>query len=548
MTFWNRGLSLVLVAMMFATNLVGQVKTKNGDLYLGPEIKSDRKGTLEDIIGMDGDGYYMVRAEPKKFYLEKYDHKLNQVKSEEIILGKGGDRKYLEFAEQLNDEIYLFTTQYDNIAKHRILFAEKVNRKTLKPDGDPIKLSTYDYRNRSNEGYFDYHVSRDSSKILIYYDTPNQSGNTGEKFGLSVYDHNLNALWSKELELPFRDKLYKVERYKVDNQGNAYLLGMVYRGQVRDKRQGRPNYEYHLLVYNKSDEYTEYLLSLQDKFITDMQFEISRTGDIICAGLYSDFGTSSVKGTFYLLIDGKTNEVKKEYYEQFDPSFLVDFMSEKRAGKGRELTRYNLNQLEIRRDGGVVLVAEQFFVKELHQNFNDPRFRSPYSNPFFYPGYYYYYPMWRFPYRYGYPYMNDERELQYNYNDIIVINIDPNGSIQWAKRIPKRQSSKDDGGRYSSYAMSISKGKMFFVFNDNPKNLDKTSGDQRIHNFTKGKESTVVLVSLDGRGEVEKESLFQVKDTKTITKPLVCEQISTDQMIIYSEKNKKATFARLTFR
>ena len=546
MTFWNKGILLLLALFMVGTaDLSAQQKTKNGDLYLGPEIKSDRRGTLEDIVGMDSEGYYMVRAETKKFYLEKYDHKLNQVKSEEIDLGKGGDRKYLEFAEQLDGEIYLFTTQYDNTARERTLMAEKVNRKTLKSDGDPIEMVTYNYRNRSNEGFFDYHVSRDSSKLLVYYDTPRQ-GNTGEKFGLSVYDSDLTSLWSRELELPFKDRLYTVERYKVDNEGNAYLLGLVYKGQVRAKRQGRPNYEYHLLAYNQDNEYVEYLLNLQDKFITDMQFEISRNGDIICAGFYSDFSTTSVKGTFYLLIDIDTREIKKEYYEEFDPSFLADFMSDKRADKGRELTRYNLNQLEIRRDGGVVLVAEQFFVKEL-QPYNDYRYRNPYGSPYFYYPSWYYYSLWRYPYRYGNPFMDDDREVQYNYNDIIVVNIDPNGSIQWAKRIPKRQRSKNDGGRHSSYAMSIAKGKMFFVFNDNPKNLNKTSDDQRIHNFTKGKESVVVLVSVDGRGEVEKEPLFQVKDTKTITKPRVCEQISRDQMIIYSEKNRKATFARLTF-
>jgi len=301
------------------------------------------------------------------------------------------------------------------------------------------------------------------------------------------------------------------------------------------------------LAYNQDNEYTEYLLNLKDKFITDMQFEISRNGNIICAGFYSDFSTTSVKGTFYLLIDSKTGEIEREYYEEFDPKFLADFMSQKRAGKGTELTRYNLNQLEIRRDGGVVLVAEQFFAREQRDPY-DYRYGYPYGNPYYYYPSRYYYSLWRYPYRfYGYPFMNDDSEVQYNYNDIIVINLDPDGAIQWAKRIPKRQRSKNDGGQHSSYAMSVSQGKMFFIFNDNPKNLEKQSSDQRIHNFTKGKESVVVLVSLDGNGEVKKEPLFRVKDTRTITKPKVCEQISRDQMIIYSEKNKKATFARLTF-
>ena len=533
--------------MISVAFLSAQPNLENGELHIGPEIKSSKKGTLQDMVGLDKDGYYMVRAEPQKFYLERYNKDLQLAKSEEIELGRGNDRKYLEFAHQLDGEIYVFTSKFDNGDKSKQLWAEKINRKTLKAVDDPIPVASYTYRSKSNDGFYDYHVSRDSSKILIYYDAPYQ-GNTGEKFGISVLDSKLNPLWSKELQLPFKDRLYEVERYKVDSRGTAYLLGVVYRGSVRAKRQGRPNYEYHLLAYNQDDEYVEYLLNLEDKFITDMQFEISRTGDIICAGFWSDQGTTSVKGTFYLVIDSRTNEVKKEYYEEFNAKFLADFMSERRADKGRELTRYNLNQLEIRRDGGVVLIAEQFYVKETRSQ-ND-YYGYGYGSPYFYPNRYLYNPFFRSPYRYyGYPYnMYEDTEVQFNYNDIIVVNIRPNGSVQWAKRIPKRQRSKNDGGEHSSYTMSVSKGKMFFVFNDNPKNLTKESNDQRIHNFTKGKESVVVLVTLNGKGETKKEALFQVRDTKTITKPKVCEQISRDQMIIYSQKNKKATFARLTFK
>jgi len=543
---YNGWIILMRPLMIFLSlNLTAQMKLEHGDLYMGPEIKSNKKGTLEDIVGMDNEGYYMIRAEPKEFFLEKYNLDLKLDKSEEIELGKGSDRKYMEFAEQLDGEIYLFTSQFNQSVKQKVLFAEKIERQTLKPVGDPIRVAAYSYRSKSNEGFFDYNVSRDSTKIMIYHDTPYQ-GNTGEKFGLSMFDSHLNLLWAKELELPFKDKLYEVERYKVDNHGKAYLLGIVYRGQVKVKRQGRPNYEYHLLAYNQDDKYEEYLLNLNDKFITDMQFEISNSGEIICAGFYSELGTSSVKGTFYLLIDARTKELKKEFYQEFDPKFLADFMSEKRAGKGKELLQYDLNQIEIRRDGGVVLIAEQFFVKKL-QDYNNNYYPYGYGSP----GYYYprSYSYWRYPNRYYWdPYMNDDSEMQYNYNDIIVINIRPNGSIQWAKRIPKRQRSKNDGGRYSSYALSIAKGKMFFVFNDNPKNLHKKSNDSKIHNYTKGKESVVVMVTLDGKGDIKKEPLFQVRDTKTMTKPKVCEQISRNQMIIYSERNKKANFARVTFK
>ena len=82
-----------------------------------------------------------------------------------------------------------------------------------------------------------------------------------------------------------------------------------------------------------------------------------------------------------MVIDSKTKEVQKEFYQEFDPKFLDDFMSERRAEKGRELSRYNLNQLEIRRDGGVVLIAEQFFVKQF-RDLNS--YNNPYGSPYYY--------------------------------------------------------------------------------------------------------------------------------------------------------------------
>ncbi|MDH3710007.1 MAG: hypothetical protein OER04_08980 [Cyclobacteriaceae bacterium] len=534
----------ILKMLLFPASLLvslGILAQSQVEITLGPEIKTQKRGTLEDIIGHDESGYYTVRAEPQRFYVEKYGKDLNLLKSEEIELGRGSNRKVLVFAEQLKGEIYLFTSQRDLVTKEKVLYADLIDRKTLKPQQKSKKLAAVSYRNRSNDGFYDYNLSRDSSKLMIFYDSPNNA-NMEEKFGITVLDDELNPIWDKEVSLPFKDRLYEINRYKVDNQGNAYLLGIVYKGQVRVRRQGRPNYEYHLLAYNKGDTYTEYLLNLDEKFITDMQFDFTPSGDIVCAGFYSEYGTRSIRGTFYLLIDSKTKEVKKEFYQEFEADFLTDFMSERKADKGRELSQYDLNRLEIRRDGGVVLVAEQFYIQET-SDYNS-------LNPYGYP-YYSRYGLFRYPYRrygYGYPYYDSNSDVQYNYNDLMVININPDGSIQWARRIPKRQRSKNDGGAYSSYALSVAKGKLFFVFNDNPKNLHKQSSDLKIHNFTKGKESVVVLVSVDGKGEVKKEPLFQVRDTNTYTKPKVCEQISRDQMIIFSQRNRKTKFAKLNFK
>jgi len=145
-----------LIAMLFVVEVEAQT---NSNVYIGPEIKTQRRGTLEDIIGYDQNGYYMIRVEPQKFFLEHYDLDLNLDKSEEIVLGRGFDRKFLEFAEQLDGEIYLFTSQRDQSTKQNILFSSRIDRKTLRPDGPPRRMAAIGYKSRNNDGFFDYEAN-----------------------------------------------------------------------------------------------------------------------------------------------------------------------------------------------------------------------------------------------------------------------------------------------------------------------------------------------------------------------------------------------------
>jgi len=529
---------LILVALTWSMPTISQRQPEAANIYIGPEIKSKRKGTLNDIVGYDSNGYYMLRKEAVNYYYEHYDKDLNLMKSVEIDLGRGFKKHEMEFSVQLAKNIYSFTSFNHQKEKKNVLYGRKIDKKTLVPVGEVQTISEFDYRMRSNDGFFDYDISRDSSKFMVYHDLPYKRGKA-ERFGVSVFDDQMAAIWQKEITLPFKDELYDVEEYKVDNQGNAYLLGIVFKGKARVKRRGKPNYAYQLLAYSdQGEKLTEYLINLESKFITDMQFEVANNGDIICAGFFSELGTFSIKGTFYLIIDGATKEVKMETYSQFDSDFLADFMNERKANRGKELYEYDLGRLELRRDGGAVLVAEQFYAQE------DMRY-DPYGYQYGLSRYRYRY-RYGYPMRYGYPY--GANNIDYFYNDILVVNIDPKGSIQWAQRIPKRQVSRDDGGLYASYALSVAKGKMFFVFNDHPKNISIQTSDRKVHNFNKGKESVVVLVTLTGAGEMSKEPLFQIKDVKSYTRPKVCEQVSWEEMIIFNQKSRKTKFARLTFK
>ncbi|HYC87335.1 MAG TPA: hypothetical protein VEB86_19015, partial [Chryseosolibacter sp.] len=85
-----------------------------------------------------------------------------------------------------------------------------------------------------------------------------------------------------------------------------------------------------------------------------------------------------------------------------------------------------------------------------------------------------------------------------------------------------------------------------FIFNDNPKNLGYT-GVGKVFNFKGNEESVVTIVTIDQAGKQERKPLFSFADTEVITRPKVCEQITSRDIILFGQRKKTQQFARVTF-
>ena len=186
-----------------------------------------------------------------------------------------------------------------------------------------------------------------------------------------------------------------------------------------------------------------------------------------------------------------------------------------------ELFRYSLDELVLRSDGGALLVAEQYFVEEINRI-------DPYG--------FGYYSTFNRTYR---------PDFIYYYNDIIVVNIRPDGEVEWASRIPKQQVSQNDGGYFSSYAMSIVRDKIFFVYNDDYRNFD-ANRNKRKNNFT-GRSSIIIIGEVSKDGQVRLLPLFNNNEADVITRPKVCRQVGPREMVVFGERGRNYRFALLEF-
>ena len=517
-----------LFGLFFGFSAFAQQDILPADLNWGFEYKEPNGGYLSQVIHTGSSGIFAVREKREglvstanAIFLERYDSDLRLEGSQQISLKYRGKVRDFESIFHFNDRFFLFTSFYNQAHENRYLFVQEIDQERLRPSDDIQMIGENPGRDKDGDRGFDFRFAPDSSRLLVYNQLP-QRRQEPERFHLRVFDDQMDMQWEREVEMPFRDDAFRVEEYRVDREGNVYLLGVLFRDGSRVRRGGQPTYQYILLVFPPTgNEAQQIEIDPGDYFITDLTFRTARNGDIICSGFYSLKGTYSIKGTCFFRITGNTLEVVQADLEAFQFDFVSEFLSERRAERASqeaevdrpELFNYRLDELILRSDGGALLVAEQYFT------------RTFYSYD------------WR-----GAPIVRN----YYYYNDIIVVNISPAGSIEWACRVPKRQETVDDGGFYSSYSMAVVRDRLFFLYNDNPRNFETERTAGRIYNYNGGR-SVIALAEVQRTGEVQFYALQSNQEIPVISRPKMCKQTGSREMILYGERNRRYMFGRLSF-
>ncbi|MEK7254001.1 MAG: hypothetical protein AAB316_04600 [Bacteroidota bacterium] len=500
------------------------------------------------IIGITSEGFYLLREKARenpgskpRVWVESYSREMKLLRSEEMELKYKGKQRDFENVLFFGGQLYLLTS-FNNAAKKRnYLFKQPLSLKTLLPGKDMDMICETEAPNKEREGTFAFAISKDSTKLLVFNELPYEKKQP-ERFAFRVFDQNFALVWQKNIILPYPDNQFTVEDYRLDDAGNVYLLGVLYEDEAKWRRRGKPTYKYVVIAYPADGaEPQEYRIDGGEKFITDLTFRIGNDSKLVCAGFFSERGTYSTKGACFFHLDPMTRQLSDRVFSEFPFDFLTAFYSEKEKNKALEaeekndlrrspeLYDYSLDELILRSDGGAVLVAEQFYVEQ--ETYRD------------YPYGYGFYPYGYSPY---YSRSNYQTDFYYNYNDLLVVNIRPDGSLEWAARIPKRQETRNDGGYYSSYAMSTVRDKLYFLFNDNARNYDPERKSNRWYNFN-GSESVLVLAEVSINGEVSVAPLASNREAGVVTRPKMCKQIGRREMAVFGERGRGYKFASLKF-
>jgi hypothetical protein len=297
--------------------------------------------------------------------------------------------------------------------------------------------------------------------ILITYST--ELSEYPSQYGYVLLDENYNKVNSGTINTGGK-KLLSIEQVTFTRDQACFLIRED--GGSKTVKQGYRFYIYKLRFGDSSMTKTPLF---NDRYaVTEGLLKTDFKNDaMVFAGLFAKLDSSYVKGYCTWKNDLRSNAESI----QFTP-FPVDVVSEMEGRRIKVQGIFNLRagDLDFRTDGGIILSNEEY--QETHENVSDFN---------------------------AYGVQQPSVRNYYYYENLLILSINPSGSLDWHTVIRKDQVSVNDNGTFSSYVLAVLPDRLLYVYND----LTRKNWDLSVAEISEqGKAESKVLVkpqNYDGR-------------------------------------------------
>lgn len=331
--------------------------------------------------------------------LVKYDANLQQRWTRQVVEQNG--RNNVDLMTVCGPYTYVFVSE--SFPKEKVIktyyYKYDLEGKPL-AEGEP--MAVYPISEESGKEELKYIHSPNKRRLMCYRVI--EGGKEAEKILYYIFDDEGNYLANGELAMKYPDNLFKIRAVKVSNLGNIYVLGKMY--EVAHVREA-DDYKFVLYKYLTAQERGgEVRLPNHNAYITDITFALDRDENVYIGGFYSRQSAENLAGTLYMKISSE-GAIVKDTTVAFGTKFLNNYLSNNQISRGRELKSFFLNDVILRSDGGMMMLAEKFYTTR--QSYRDV------------------YGMWI-------------DQVIYHYDDVILSSLDGNGAIEWQGIVDKTQS------------------------------------------------------------------------------------------------------------
>lgn len=242
----------------------------------------------------------------------------------------------------------------------------------------------------------------------------------------------MQVLWDKTVTIDEQFYESGMKAMALSNNGEFFLVN------ERNNRRARlDEHEFSILATSATREYIT-RVPLGDYYTSDMRFTYdNKNHRLVAAGFYSEKNRDRANGVYYLSLTPGDTTGRVLRYEPFDDKFISVLRQKDVSDDTKGVEDADIKQLVLRQDGGVIVVAER--QHEIQRGAAAGR------------------GFWREGLR---------MVIDFYYDDVFVIAIQPDGRTHWKTVLHKKQYSQDDEGTFSSYFLVRGADKLRVLFND----------------------------------------------------------------------------------
>lgn len=469
---------ILFFLLFYSLSSLGQIVSVSEELHLRDDVAYQVIGQpREDILLLrDKNNYFEIQAFNNSLHTSwNKEYEMEEYRSRILEVIPNADGFYVLYQYKKGGEYFIKQLVFNPAAN-------LVDSLTVKNLGNSFYVPEYEI------------VLSENKNIALFLDYDRYSNFNCFALDLS----SMQVIWEEEFELDDFNSSRNLNSIITDNRGNMILI------LEKENRKSRMQ-DHHFEIYCTGPNFPGIYrvdIPMGQHLSYDVVFDWDNLNQqLIGGGLYIDDNMVKANGYYYLRSDLKSNNAVLSFHP-FKLEHEAALVGKPDLDKTKGVPELNVQEIVLRRDGGIILFTERVRVYERNAAAVT---RSSFD---------------RFA-RYS---------VDYYYDDMFVASIHPDGAVHWENVLHKKQYSQDDSAIYSSYFLLKTPTNLRLVFNDEIKN-----------------ENTISEYILYPMGEAERKSVFSTANQELRIRFRDGIQVASNQMVVPSERRGKLKLVRVTY-
>jgi hypothetical protein len=313
---------------------------------------------------------------------------------------------------------------------------------------------------------------------------------------VTLFDYSLQLTAVKRIHIPFGEKKFSSTGYALSDNGDFVMLGM--QSEKVKSFSSKRKYDYFVFSSAVNDSGFVQQSVTGEKQITGLGVEFDNVNrKAVLAGFYSEKQSYTGAGVFYASLDVTGGTGIKINTSSIDPQKNIKLTGERNSRSGLSIIGYPIERIVLRNDGGAVIVAEASYTSE-------------YSY-------------------YDYFTQSFTQHTEYHFDNIVIISVNSDGSIDWSNIVEKDQTSIDDGGIFSSFCSLLNSEELIVVYNNDI-----------------SRQNEIITASIGNKGEM-KENKPVASGERLMLLPRSGKQVSENEILVPAYRKKDLLLVRISF-